>query len=482
MTDINIRSALIGGTFWIAVGRYSQSAVSLGVTAVLARLLDPSDFGVLAMVVVYTGFVTLLAEAGIGATVIQKRELDDKALSTAFWFVTLLSLTFAIFTIIIAPFIEAFFAFPGLALVVQVMSITLLLAGMGSVPDGRLRRALRFKQVAAIEIVSPLLSGVVAIFLAFEGAGYWALVFQVIIAMIIRLIGLLAFNRWLPQFVFEVQVLRQILGFSGYVVGFNGVNYWARNADKLLIGRFLDAIQLGLYDLAYKLMMLPMQLITSIVNSTLHPVFSSIQDDLPRMRNAYLQVLKPILGISFLLAAFMFIWASEIVMTVFGPNWESSIPVFQILVIVSGLQLATATTGSVLLATGRAALFFKMGIVSSVIYVIGFLVSVEFGIVAVALSYVVTNFVVCPAVLYVTYKFALNGKITDILRHVLVMLGVTALFIATSALVRVIADNFSDLVCLGFGLALLGLFSLPLFYITAKHAKLSELVSFRSVR
>ena len=105
MTDINIRSALIGGTFWTAVGRYSQHAVRLGVTAVLARLLDPSDFGVLAMVVVYTGFVTLLAEAGIGATVIQKRELDDKALSTVFWFVALLSLAFAVFTIIIAPFI-----------------------------------------------------------------------------------------------------------------------------------------------------------------------------------------------------------------------------------------------------------------------------------------------------------------------------------------------------------------------------------------
>ena len=196
---MNVKKSLISGTFWTGIGRYSQIAIQLGVTAILARLLDPADFGVLSMVVIYTGFVTLLSQSGITPAVVQKQNLDDRDLSTVFWIATAISGALTSVTVIIAPLIESFFNYHGLAHVVQIMSITLLFVGMGAVPHGRLRRKLRFRAIAAIEIISAGLSGIVAVFLALGEAGYWALVVQNVSMQGTRLVLMLIFNKWLPR-------------------------------------------------------------------------------------------------------------------------------------------------------------------------------------------------------------------------------------------------------------------------------------------
>lgn len=301
---MNIKKALISGTFWTAIGRYSQIVIQIIVTAILARLLEPEAFGVLSMVVIYTGFVTLLSQSGITPTVVQKQSLNDDDLSTVFWVATILSAILTLLTVFIAPVIESFFSYNGLAHVVQVMSITLMFVGMAAVPDGRLKRKLRFREIAAVDIASAFFSGLFAIFLAFQGVGYWALVIQNVSMQGIRLISLFILNKWIPKFRFQFWVLREIFSYSGFTLGFTSINYWARNADNLLIGKVLGADPLGYYNQAYKLMMLPIRLVTSVVTPALHPVFASIQNDKERMGRGYFQVLEIIALISLPLGVF----------------------------------------------------------------------------------------------------------------------------------------------------------------------------------
>ncbi|HET59688.1 MAG TPA: hypothetical protein ENN32_04905, partial [Chloroflexi bacterium] len=195
---MSIRRELVKGTVWTAVGRYSHYLFQIVVSAILARLLEPSDFGVVSMVLVYTGFVDLLAEFGISATVVQKRYLDRTGLSTVFWLAGFIAVLLTGISILLSPAIEAFFSFDGLRLVVQVMSLNLLLVGLGTVPQGLMQQRLAFKQLAILEIITTILGGMIGILLAFQGWGYWALIIQAISIRLSRGIGLFLYTRWLP--------------------------------------------------------------------------------------------------------------------------------------------------------------------------------------------------------------------------------------------------------------------------------------------
>jgi len=398
---MNISEELVTGTFWTAVGRYSNYGLYLLVTAILARLLDPSDFGILSMVLVYTGFVNILAEAGISSTVIQKRNLSDKDLSTVFWFSGFAAITLVLITLAIASYIELFFKLPGLALVIKVMSLLFVFLGLSAVPEGKLRRDLQFKRIALVDALSGLLAGIVAVSLALLGATYWALVFQILTMYTLKLLFIFIASRWLPSLQFDLTVIKNILPFSAYVMNFNFINYWARHADNLLIGRFLGAAQLGFYDQAYKLMMLPVQGITFVVTPALHPVLSSIQDHKPSMLDTYLRVLEYIALVSFPLGIYLHIYAGPVIITVFGLKWVKSILVFKVLALLTIVQPIISTTGTIFMATNNAKLLFKLGLVNSLIMILGFALGLKYGILGVAVGYALAFYVfVTPVTLF----------------------------------------------------------------------------------
>lgn len=469
---MNLKKAFFSSSFWTGVGRYLQYGVQLAVMAVLARLLEPEAFGILAMVVVFNGFALILTEAGISSTVIQKRDLKDKDLSTVFWFSCIVATVIAVILVLSAPLIEWFYDYPGLSVVVQVLSISLLVNGLSAVPNGILRRDLKFKQLAIADIVSALLSGLIAILLAYYGFGYWALIFQIIIQSITRLLILFVYSKWIPKFIFRRKILMEVLSYSNYVVGFQSINYWARNGDNLLIGKVLGADALGFYSVAYKLMMIPYQGITGIINPSLHPILSTIQNDKERIRKAYFKVIDIIGIVSIMVSAYMFYYSKEIIELIYGPNWGESIEVFAFLAIVSAIQPITATTGPVLLASNRADLYFKTGIFSSILYVIGFFATVQYGIEMVAIGYIITNLLVSPVVFQVTYGKVLQGKSKDIW-YLYFKLG--SMFILNYLIlkgVNVFSNELSDLIRLLIGVASVIFINYPFYYKHLKNLKI----------
>lgn len=398
---MNIRRELLKGSFWTAIGRYSHYIFAFVVSAILARLLKPSDFGIVSMVLVYTGFIDLLAEFGISATVVQKRYLDHAGLSTVFWFASALALFLTGISILFAPLIELFFDFEGLRVVVQVMSINLLFVGLGTVPQGIMQQHLNFKQLAKLEIITTILSGTFGIVFAFLGWGYWALVLQNISLRFFRVVGLFLYTHWLPMFTIQWKSMRDVMGFSGNILGFRAINYWARNADNLLVGRFLGSAQLGFYNQAYKLMMYPIQMLTNIITPSIQPVFATEQDDPSKIASVYLHLLELIALITFPLGVYFSLFAGPLIRVFWGNQWNNSIPVFEVLAVLTMFQPIVSTSGSVFLARNKANLLFKLGTVNAIVMIIGIAVGLNFGIVGVATGYAISYLaIVFPLTIY----------------------------------------------------------------------------------
>lgn len=386
---MQIRKELVKGTFWTAVGSYSHYIFAFITSAILARLLEPADFGVVSMVLVYTGFVDLLAEFGISATVVQKRFLDQTGLSTVFWFATLIGVVLTGITVLIAPALESFFSFSGLSLVVQVMSIKLLLVSLATVPQGLLQKKLAFKQLAALEISTTVLAGITGITLAFLGWGYWALVAQGISLRLFRVLGLFFITKWLPLFRLQLDIVREVIDFSSNLLGFRMINYWTRNVDNLLIGRTLGSVQLGYYNQAYTLMMYPIRMLSSIINPSIQPVFATSQDEPERIAPTYLLLIELIALITLPLGLFLLIFAGPVIRVLWGSQWEASIPVFEILALLTMVQPVQSTTGSVFVAMNQVKLLFRLAAVTSIVIIIGIAAGLRFGLVGVATGYTV---------------------------------------------------------------------------------------------
>ena len=349
------------------------------------------------------------------------------------------------------------------------MSVSLLLVSLTAVPKGTLSRDLRFGKLAAIEFTSALASGGLAVIAALAGAGYWALVVQQTTMLAIRLVLVMFSARFFPLMVFDREALASVVSFSAYVLGFSLINYWARNADNLLIGRVLGPQELGYYSQAYGLMVVPQLLLTGILQTVIHPVFSAFQHDSSRSRLAYLRLLELLLPVSGLLAIYMYFMAPEIIGVVLGPGWGRSVPVLRWLAAASALQPVAALSGPVLLARNREKWYFGMGVVSTLIFVAGFLVSVQHGIIAVATSYVVTNLVLAPAVILLSYRVACGGKAQDLFRPALSAFVLSSVLGLVLSMCRRLIGEVEPALALGIAAAPLGLLVLPRITAEVRH-------------
>ena len=403
-SDIPLRSSFLAGVGWTGLSQYINYILQLLVVTILARLLGPPAFGIIAMVLVYTGFASIFVTGGFGTALIQDREADDAAFSTLFWFSCALGLALLAITVVIADGIERIFSTEDLAVVIRWISPVLLFSAAGSIPAARLRRLLRFRTLAASSVLSAAIAGVTAVIAALNGAGVRALVLQVVVGAVAQTCFLLAAGGWRPTFTFKYDVVKRTLRFSSHVVGFSSINYWARAGDDFLIGRYLGATQLGLYSLAYKLMFIPQQAISNVIGPVLHPALASIQDDSARSSKVYSAVLSHVTRISFITGTFMAFMAGELILTLWGETWGESIAVLQWLAIVSIIQVPISTCGPALLGKGESGLFFRLGIFGSLIILSSFILSVRFGIVAVAQGYLAANLIAAPVVLGVTAR------------------------------------------------------------------------------
>lgn len=345
------------GLSWNAVNLLVNKGASILVRLALARLLLPEHFGMIAMIMVFLGLLKIFVDLGLKSALIQRSRDTQTALrhDTAFWFLLGASTVWTVvFIAIVTPFMVWFYDEPALTNSAIAMGMSILIAGIATVPEVQLSRRMRFRQLALAEFWSVVVASGLAITLAFAGAGPWALVAQQLANEGVRsaLIWLMA--RWRPRWRYSFEVLRHLFGFSGYMLGSQVVHYLRSSADKLVIGYILGATALGVYSLAYLLTETLRVHIGTVVGRVMFPAFSRLKDDRSELARLYLKVVSYLCAIVFPIATTVAILSETLIGTLFGPDWSAAVVPTQMLSLASICYALAGDPSSILKGLGLA--------------------------------------------------------------------------------------------------------------------------------
>lgn len=388
-----LRQKAVSGIKWSAISQAGRQGTQLLTMIILARLLAPSDFGVVEMAMVVIGFVGIFKDLGTAAAIIQRKELSETLLSSIFWVNVCFGSLAMILLFLFAPLVGLFYREVRVVVVLQVLSISFFISGLGILHQALLERTLSFSSLAKLEAISVFVGAILGIGLAFAHAGVWSLVFQSLVTVSVATILLWLSSSWRPQWFFRWSEVKTISSFSLNLTGFSIFNYFARNVDYLLIGRYLGAQELGYYALAYRILLFPLQNISAVIGRVMYPVLSSIQDDNKRFSSAYLKVAASISLVSFPLMMGALALAKPVILVFFGEKWQPVILLVMILAPVGLMQSIGTTVGAIYQAKGRTDWMFRWGIGSGTFVVIAFIIGLRWGIVGVAVAYAIASFV-----------------------------------------------------------------------------------------
>ncbi len=389
---ISLKRQAASGVKWSTVSQISRQGTQLLTTIILARLLSPSDFGLVGMAMIVISFIGIFKDLGTSAAVIRYKELSEELLSSIFW----VNVGFGALAMLLLFFGASlgglFYHELRVVAILRVLSVTFLISGLSILQQALLERSLSFNKLAKVEITAVGCGAIVGIGLAVAGFGVWSLVFQSLTTVSVTTVLLWFMGTWRPKFTFHWKEVKSVSSYSLNLTGFNIFNYFARNADYLLIGRYLGAQDLGYYTLAYRILLFPLQNISSVIGRVMFPVYASVQDDNQRFGNAYLKVAKTIALVSFPLMMGVFSLAAPFVLTVFGAKWQPVILLIMILAPVGLIQSIGTTTGAIYSAKGRTDWMFRWGIGGGSFIVIAFGIGLHWGIIGVAVAYVLAVF------------------------------------------------------------------------------------------
>lgn len=401
---MSLKQKTVSGVKWNFASQAGQQITQVLTATILARLLSPSDFGLVGMAMVVIGFVNLFKDLGTSTAVIQCRETSEELLSSVFW----ANFAFgALGTIVLmagAPLAARYFHEPRLVAILHVLAWNFVISGCTILQQTLFERALQFRIIARIEVTAVVVSAIVGVTSAYAGAGVWALVAQSLTSSVVSTVLLVYFSDWHPKFLFRWAELRRISSYSLNLSGFNIFNYFSRNADYILIGRYLGASPLGLYTLAYRIMIYPLRSVSSVISRVLFPVYSQLQDDDARFRSAYLRTVGMIALVTFPLMAGLFVAAEPFVLTVFGTKWLLAIPVLKILVPVGFAQSVLTTVGAIYQAKGRTDTLFVWGLVTGLMNIACFAIGLHWGITGVATAYAINCAVISIPSLLIPFR------------------------------------------------------------------------------
>jgi PST family polysaccharide transporter len=391
------KSRILNALLWSAASSWSTKLLDFIVVLILARQLTPADFGLVALVTIYIAFANIFVEGGFAQAIIQREEIEELHLATAFWASVSIGSLLTVGTYFFGPStFELVFNESGIGAIVQVTSVLFIVTSLSSVQQAILTRRLEFKSLALRQAGGTLAGGLTAVTLAFLGFGVWSLVALHMVNAVVRAVILWAASEWRPSRRFSFACLKQLFAFGVYIVGRKLLAFFNRRGLNLVIGIFLGTTALGYYTLASRIVMSALDFVTATVQSVAFPAFSRLQGRPAKLRNAYYKAISFTSLISY--PAFLWIasTASLVVPLLLGPKWLQSIAILQVLCLVGLLDSVLRYSFSVMLACGKANWTLYIACTHAIGSLVGFFVAVKWGLVAVAAAYVIASFLLAP--------------------------------------------------------------------------------------
>ena len=374
--------------------------MSFVVFLVLARLLDPGSFGLVAMATVSVAFFRIFKEFGFGAAIIQRENLEDGHLDTAFWTDILVNIVMMTITFLSAKWVANLYNEPRLEDIIQALSLLFLLAALSQVQASILRRDLEFKVLAIRTLIAEVIGGVTGIACAISGLEVWSLVARQLTTAIIGTLILWFMSDWCPGLKVSRRYFNDLFGFSAKMFAANIVNFFGSRSDAFLIGYFLGPVSLGYYTIAQRLILLLTSFLGSTVNRVAWPAFARLQDNPEKIRHGFYSASKLLALVVMPIFLGVYSVAPELVPIMFGSQWGQSIPVLKILVFLGIINSMNKMYDSIIVSIGRPGIWLGLRIAISISSVIGFFIALRWGLAGVALANVIVAYAYLPVYLY----------------------------------------------------------------------------------
>ncbi|WP_029486985.1 lipopolysaccharide biosynthesis protein [Enterococcus gallinarum] len=444
-----MRNAFKSGMIFTAIGQYSNVLIQLLINVILSRLIPVEEFGVVANVQVFLVFFQMFVTAGLGPAIIQNKKMNENDYGIVFnytvLFAVLLALGFGFFGSVVAiiygnPIYKPLFWF---------MSIIVLSEGMNVVPTAILNKELRFRALNLRLLFCNLFGAIVGIVAAFAGLGVYALILSTAVPAMATLFTNFAIVKIRYTKSMDFKPVKTLWTFARNQLGFTILNYFSRNSDNLLIGKFLGPTSLANYQKSYQMITMPNTVFLGIISPVLQPVLSHHQEDVKLIRETFLKIIHVLGLIAFPLTVFMVINSKEIILFLFGTRWHDAILPFSILAFSIWAQMLTSATGSIFMARNHSKTLLKTGILSTFL-ILGFtLVGVTFSsIIYVALFVCIAYILNFFTSYWILMNKVLDGTLFDVLKELITP-------IVISGILSIVLVLFNTFVVLNVNLFLL---------------------------
>lgn len=421
--SILLRHRATSGLLWSALERFGQQGIAFLIQLLLARILVPEEFGLIAMVVVFVSISKVLVVGGFARAIIQKKELTDADLSTVFYFNLVSACCLAGGLYAVAPSIASFYGYLELVGVLRWLAVGLIFDGLSSVQRALLSRNLQFQKLCWVSLPAIVLSGGCAIALACWGYGVWALVAQSLVGKIVEFALFWLRSGWRPSRVFEWQSFLEMFPYGSRLALSGLLNQGFGNIYVLVIGKFFAPLEVGLFQRARSFQQFPVQNMQAIFSRVAFPLFAKIQDDLPRLKAGMSKANQLAALIAFPGMALLAVTASPMVEVLIGAKWLPCVVYLKLLCFVGALYPIQAVNVNLLASIGRSELFLRLEIIKKLLIIVNLMVTVRYGVLAMVYGMMVTSALSLALNTYYTHKlidYGLWQQICDLWRIMLV--------------------------------------------------------------
>jgi len=379
MTSV-LKQKTINGLFWSFIDNISSHGITFIIGLILARLLEPSEFGLIGLITVFIAISSTFINSGFSAALIRKTDCTDKDYSTVFYFNLATGIFFYFLLLLSSNAISRFFKEPELSPLIKVLGIVLIIDSLTIIQRTILTKRVNFKLQTKISVISAIFSGIVGILMAIKGLGVWSLVGKQICQQALNSFLLWFWNKWRPLLVFSMKSFKELFSF-GYKLLLSGlIDTIYRNVYNLIIGKYFSTAELGFYTRSNSFVNLPSQNLEGIIGRVSYPVLAEIQDDPVKLKSGFKNILKNTMYLSFILMAGMAATAEPMIIALIGEKWRNSIIYLQLLCFVGAMYPLHSLNLNILNVKGRSDLFLRLEIIKKVLAIPAIIIGILWGI------------------------------------------------------------------------------------------------------
>lgn len=390
---MTLKQQTISGITWSIIDNAYTQIITFVVGIILARLLEPREFGLIGMIMIFIAVAQSFVDSGFSQALIRKNDCTKRDYNTVFYFNILVSVLFYIILFFSADLISSFFNQVELINIIKVMGLSVILNGFGIVQGVQLTKEIDIKTLAKISAIANTISGGLSIYLAYIGFGVWSLVWRTMLNNFLRIILLWMWHKWRPQLIFSFQSFKELFGFGSKLLASGLLNTVFENLHYLVIGKYFSPQQLGYYTRALTFANLPSSNINGVIQRVSYPVLAKMQDNPSAVKAGFKKLIKNTMFITFTLMLIMAAVAKPLILTLIGEKWLQSVIYLQLLCFSLMLYPLHSLNLNVLNVKGRSDLFLKLEVIKKILVVPVILIGISWGIIPMILGMIIHSFI-----------------------------------------------------------------------------------------